>query len=236
MRRRGGTRSTLGLRARRARRTGRTTTATKRPKPRPGRNPSAPCGDGHGQDGSRSVASWNIGGGWATDATSYHALMEEKWSWIHKEVGMGGEGVGGVVLLQDTRITQTELECGAAQWWRYQEAKAGETIADTPVRWCLAPSPSVAMAGEPTLGLKPMGGTITLLWGDLARRATRVQGGGTDQYGRWAAMEVPGAGGKGTVFVSVYRPPGGKEGGGGAHRQDAATPGLDGGTVGTANP
>ena len=159
---------------------------------------------------------------------------EEVWDWLSKRVGMETE-TGGVLLLQDTRLSQAELEKQYNQWWRERGGVDYErTVA--PVKWALAPSPEVQIEAGSQKGLKPMGGTLVLVWGDVARHA----GGGRtmtkDRYGRWAALEVQGAEDNVTVYVSAYRPPGGDgntKGAGGLVARMAKLRGWKGTKVGT---
>ena len=126
-----------------------------------------------------------------------------------------GDGVGGIVCLQDVRLAEGGLVDPERHWWRGRGGVEDEDAVD-PVKWAHAPSPCVEMVEGQQLGLKKMGGTVVLAWGDAARGARVMGGGGVDKFGRWAALLVGGdKDGGGVVVVSAYRPPGGREGGGG---------------------
>ena len=166
-----------------------------------------------------SLTSWNMGGGWGPDAAlsaSNSGPREAVWDWLYRKSGMCTLG-GGIVCLQDTRITYEDCHDPANQWWRYRgDATAIDPQGDLPtVQWALAPSPRVQIAPPAQLGLKPMGGVFIMAWGDVGRHAFPLGGEDRDKYGRWVAMKFKGENGRYTVVVSLYRPPGGlKEGGG----------------------
>jgi hypothetical protein len=110
-------------------------------------------------------------------------------------------------MLQDVRITAEDLQNTNNQWWRFRDVDWERVVA--PVRWALAPSPQVVVVPNTDKGLKRMGGTLILTWGDVARQSKGERGVTRDKFGRWVAMEVQGEGERATVFVSAYRPPGG---------------------------
>jgi exonuclease III len=153
----------------------------------------------------RGIISWNMGGGW--DGPDW-GESETVWDWIYRFAGMR-DGAGGVVCLQDTRIKKEDLlGRDDMKWWAFRDETSAQCVA--PVIWRLARVPTVKLhvGSSGDGGCKEMGGTFVLAWGDVARGAkTPKEEGALDEFGRWAALELTGEGGRKLVVVSVYKPP-----------------------------
>jgi hypothetical protein len=123
--------------------------------------------------------------------------------WVWKTMGLG-EGLGGLLTLQDLRATQEQGVSMVKGLLQGRDTTEGGV--ETPMS--LAYATMEPMEGRMEEGgEKLMGGVMVGAWGALSGQFQILKE-GKDKYGRWVAGLLRGKEGRCKVVVSCYRAPG----------------------------
>ena len=113
------------------------------------------------------------------------------------DLSVGCGGPRGIIMVQDTRWTRQQ----AVRYIKQLREMVSEVNGQQSV-WRHAHAPQEDGDGQP---LKPMGGCLVGVWGDLTEGVTKDDL--ADAWGRWCGVKIMARGGRSVTAVSCYRAP-----------------------------